>query len=694
MSGPDQGDFYSSWYLSRIVSPDLKDTIKFTYTGHVFTGDTQTNETIVCQSNCTMNWTCTPSQSTMILSVNALKLSTIESKKGKIVFSNSSRADCTGGKKLTSISLYSKGASSPYKYFNFAYTDVSSSPSATGYVGKRMFLDNITAKDSTNTSINKYTFEYYNRTSLPPRNSKAQDHWGFYNGANGNTTLVPASTTYGFSGANREPNETYVRNGILEKITYPTGGYTQFVYEAHKNSTTIRCGGVRIKEIYDYDGTTITKKKYTYGTGSLFSNPVYEYTMQVKVQNNWCDNLYRQSFSHTMLGTSNGSYVGYPSVTEWIGLSGEGGKTERTYNIISDQGYVTYPFSPGTSYDWARGKLLNEKHYSYNSGSFTLVEETIYDYGNITGNPQNSTDVKGLKVGYERYDTNIQLPACEENFSSQRYQEYYYYSRWFYLKGKTKKSYLTGGTVVENTKYYYGNPTHAQMTKQVDYTSTGDSISTYYYYPHDYSSSLFSTLKGNFIIGKPIDIRIYFNNQLTKGQQFEYNAYGLPTIIRKARISYGGAINFNSNSPYTFNVLMNISYDANYNIREIAPVNDYPTTYLWSYSSTYPVMKIENATYSQILSGVGSSLISGLENSINPSDISTKLTQIRNGLNSIATSTLITSYKYRRHIGIAEITDPTNINTSYTYDKYGRLSFIKNDDKNLLDQYLYNYSNK
>src|SRR5262249_48054457 len=30
---------------------------------------------------------------------------------------------------------------------------------------------------------------YYDETLLPPRNSFAQDHWGFYNGANSNSTL-------------------------------------------------------------------------------------------------------------------------------------------------------------------------------------------------------------------------------------------------------------------------------------------------------------------------------------------------------------------------------------------------------------------------------------------------------------------------------------------------------------------------
>jgi hypothetical protein len=204
--GPDPGPFYSSWYLTRIVSSDLKDTIKLTYVGHTFVNDAQTNHSQVCTNGCLTSWSCeTLSSSVTNTTISGVSLSSIESKKGKITLSNSNRSDCNGGVKLTSISLYSKGASYPFKSYTFSYTDVASSPSAPGYVGLRMFLDNVTAKDSTGTNINKHTFSYFNRTSLPPRTSNAQDHWGFYNGANSNSSLIPASSLYGLSGADRQP---------------------------------------------------------------------------------------------------------------------------------------------------------------------------------------------------------------------------------------------------------------------------------------------------------------------------------------------------------------------------------------------------------------------------------------------------------------------------------------------------------
>lgn len=338
-----------------------------------------------------------------------------------------------------------------------------------------------------------------------------------------------------------------------------------------------------------------------------------------------------------------------------------------------------------------RGKLLNEKHYSYNAGLFTLVEESIFSYSDISGNGPNSTSVKGLKVGYERYSLDW-TSQCPGIFSSQRYQEYYYHSIWFYLKERTKKSYSAAGTVIENTKYYYANPSHAQITKETVTTSTGDSIATCYYYPHDYGT-IFHTLMDSFIIDKPIDMRTYHNGQIVRGQQFEYDSFGLPVRVYEARIAAGEAIDFSSSNPFTFDPLIDISYNESHNIKEITPVNDHTTTFLWSYNDTYPVMKIENATYAQVLSLAGT-LISDLRIATNQTIISSKLSQIRSSLSPLSASTQITWYKYRSHIGIAETGDSNDLKTKYSYDKLGRLSFIKNNDNEILNLYLYNYINK
>lgn len=70
---------------------------------------------------------------------------------------------------------------------------------------------------------------------MPNNYSKSQDHWGYYNGRNNASLLTKqfehqlGSYPYG----DREPNAAYAAIGILNKITYPTGGHTAFEWEPH-----------------------------------------------------------------------------------------------------------------------------------------------------------------------------------------------------------------------------------------------------------------------------------------------------------------------------------------------------------------------------------------------------------------------------------------------------------------------------
>ncbi len=78
-----------------------------------------------------------------------------------------------------------------------------------------------------------HTFDYFTEL-LPRRLSFGQDHWGFYNGVTTNTKLIPTFTVNKwteFPGANRNAAWPAMRGGALQKISYPTGGYSLFEFE-------------------------------------------------------------------------------------------------------------------------------------------------------------------------------------------------------------------------------------------------------------------------------------------------------------------------------------------------------------------------------------------------------------------------------------------------------------------------------
>ncbi|MCF2217919.1 hypothetical protein H9Q08_01200 [Chryseobacterium sp. PS-8] len=111
-----------------------------------------------------------------------------------------------------------------------------------------------------------YKFQY-NSVSLPKKDSYSIDQWGYYNGAN-NTSLQPyenvvagmdlygpvnESNTGLFStmvpfyynnangflviGADRETNKDFIQAGLLNSISFPTGGKTKFEYEPNEFRT-------------------------------------------------------------------------------------------------------------------------------------------------------------------------------------------------------------------------------------------------------------------------------------------------------------------------------------------------------------------------------------------------------------------------------------------------------------------------
>ncbi|WNJ21631.1 RHS repeat domain-containing protein [Pontibacter sp. G13] len=75
---------------------------------------------------------------------------------------------------------------------------------------------------------------------LPPRNSVAQDHWGFFNGEYTNSSLMPELFVEELGmmlpGADREPSEQHMKIGTLKRITFPTGGWSEFTFEPHDYS--------------------------------------------------------------------------------------------------------------------------------------------------------------------------------------------------------------------------------------------------------------------------------------------------------------------------------------------------------------------------------------------------------------------------------------------------------------------------
>lgn len=176
---------------------------------------------------------------------------------------------------------------------------------------KRLKLRGVSFYDSNKTDKYSYRFEY-NEEHLPIVNATAQDYWGYFNRELGNSSLIPkvvipapGANPYAqkiLGNANRLPNEGNMKAFSLEKIYYPTGGMTSMEYEAHKikvpypqtgSRVGINIGGLRVNSMKLYKNALNLNdyqvKRYVYsyggdlGYGRLIANRCVENSFGMKM---------------------------------------------------------------------------------------------------------------------------------------------------------------------------------------------------------------------------------------------------------------------------------------------------------------------------------------------------------------------------------------------------------------------------
>lgn len=151
----------------------------------------------------------------------------------------------------------------PIKKYNFNYDHYSTTESLPYYVNgsiyedgvrKRLRLRSVQEEGNDGGLLPPYLFDY-NGDFLPSLYNTGQDFWGYYNGQpNGNyvkrSLAEPAKKRF--------VNPVLSSVGILNKITYPTGGYKILTYESNRGLSVNMSAG---PQYYDtkYENVTIEK---------------------------------------------------------------------------------------------------------------------------------------------------------------------------------------------------------------------------------------------------------------------------------------------------------------------------------------------------------------------------------------------------------------------------------------------------
>ncbi|MBV6644930.1 MAG: hypothetical protein KI790_05755, partial [Cyclobacteriaceae bacterium] len=277
-----------------------------------------------------------------------------------------------------------------YSYFNSLQSD--------GPKFKRLKLDGITVDDQV------YSFEYELPNSLPAKDTFNKDFWGFYNGTGNSSHAVPSFARYvydyyyeienlvRFQGSNRKSNFNYARAGVLNKINYPTGGFTSFEYESNKAAVNKPINNSTLDYNYAYlsDLPVVGTANYpqtVVGIGQQFT--ITDETPHI---------LGTYNFSATINLTCSYNCSASTSSSPILKIT--------NVNTNEEQTMFTY-YSPGY------GSQLITANQSLSPGTYVL---SILPYVNAPGNPTVGLNATLDNAFYVEYNGNVQIPDDVQEF--------------------------------------------------------------------------------------------------------------------------------------------------------------------------------------------------------------------------------------------------------------------------------------
>lgn len=579
---------------------------------------------------------------------------------------------------------------------------------AYGNVGKTKMLLHVLKEKG----VKEYNFEYYYDTfkKFPYPNTLGIDHWGFWNGDDTNSTLIPTvnlppNNDFTYTNSTRSPNFDYALQGQLKKVIYPTGGYSQFTYGQHVYSERLErksandylpalqmqmnggnSGGTRIQEIVDFDGVNeINKRTFNYTGGILLKWP--SYVLKLEGESNptgsgWYSGIYYDAGdpedvvfgyikSNPMtIQSSDNEIITYSQVTEDFNGNGKIVYKFKDYLSHPDMGipnvdykllriFLFFDFDiPALDKNMVgvflndrkieRGKLLSKKIYNHTNN---LKEETFYEY-NENPNRFNNWTVTMHQTGTYTQSNKI-----------------FYYND--YLTKTTKNEYLTGGVVSTISQIAYDDSINA-VTKETNYTSSGDVVETEFDY--DFLNA------DNLLLQKRK--RVKKNSETLLEESIEYGNTSDITTNNKYLVKKISSSKFPNDNPSVSGVTvldpkLNIHrYDLYGNPTEVSYENGPKTVYIWGNNKTKLIAKIENATFTQVASALGITETQLLSYSNNYN-----IDNLRN--NAQMANAMITTYQFTG-VGLVNITDPKGILTEYRYDGQRKLKYIMDYEGNVL----------
>ncbi|WP_411032371.1 RHS repeat domain-containing protein [Spongiimicrobium sp. 3-5] len=428
--------------------------------------------------------------------------------------------------------------------------------------------------------------------------------------------------------------------------------------------------------------------------------------------------------SHNSFSKDAGSYVTYDQIEiTYEGSGGDNGKTIKKFHNVEDLYLANNPIEYiDDYYKYPPVRLpINGLHYKTENYRRTNNDPAnpIYDLVSETSNKYTVNGFDAAQFDFFDLWTNpdLLMSAVKEMPTSTpifiggsmldcntfKFQFHPYFSNLVQQTETTEVVYDTNSAnpVTTAQQFAYENDTHLQRTKTTMTESDGSVVETKVYYPDDITS-VNSLPEGGPLnnypyiqllqkdmqhqIATPVQTTTKRDGQLLSIQRTEFGVYGqythpitnlnadvvLPNITQTAK----GTTPLEDRLVYE-DYLMG-------NPIQMRKEDGTPISYIWGYNNTYPIAKIENASYDDIADalGISTSALKNYDHSNLPAI---------NGLRSSHPEFIITTFTFDPLVGMTSTTDPRNYTMTYSYDELNRLKEVKDADGHLVTDYKYHY---
>lgn len=588
----------------------------------------------------------------------------------------------------------------------------------------------------------KYSFSYNNQNDIYPfLGTNEFDHWGFYNGPHKGFQIRNINNLDGYLrydtvyneiniGDAKSPSFLYSLYGTMNRISYPTGGYSIINYEPHDYSievcrrAAITPGMDTIYPIPRLDTLTIpkqvggvrVKKIITYGaSGDLLDSISYSYRYEDDSKSSGIlVNSPRYGICYNLDTITENSHV--IKVTKYYNLANymyDYSQPHIEYSFIkesrSNRGHKLYRYSSSSEYidDMSfenqnqmrrlpvatYGRLEDGRPHFFSycpcSPLVELALTPVVSNQTKRGKLLNEYffDENGLLLREKAY--NYLFPFVETDtmlYITGEIAKEIYTPRYNVELSNTMITDYNGDIAISKTENYTYNNL-GLPTSITTNTSDGSSLKTKLYYVCDSmtKSGVIADMAESHNLAQLLKKEQYkitnSNEKLVSAERLEYYHPDENNLALACPIAKYSWLNGQQ-----WKLVESYQYDDKGNLIERTDTRGISESYLWGYKGCYPVARVNNSSFDDL-----NQLLNNSANTIR--DTATlsdnKFIELKN-LGSQQPNSLYSLYRYRTGVGLTEVVKPNLSTTTYQYNGYGKLTEIRDNGGHLIEQYDYN----